>query len=331
MSNSRLPSDLPAASRSAASAAPASSPSGSSGPTFVGVGGQKCASTWLAECLAAHPEVFVHPKKEIKYFNLLTQEGQANEDTNLPLDWYLDHFAGSDCVSRGEFTPDYLFEPTAAERMRNDLGPIRILCVFRDPVARLKSHLRHCVRRGLLHVDLSRPLGVVELEGLVQAYPGLVQNGFYFDALQPFLDAFGPEHVCVSIYEQMTAQPHAEVARVFEFLGVDATFEPPMLEKVVGGGFVPKSRLAENSRIAVFKTLHRFAPALLPMIRATGVTTMYRKLNAKPLATRLTPDAEQLLRDLYADTAAGLESLGLLTPGLWSCSTASLPTASIAA
>ena len=89
----------------------------SSGPTFVGIGGQKCASTWLAECLAAHPEVFVHPKKEIKYWNRLTQEGRPNADTDRPVDWYRDHFDAPEAC-RGEFTPDYLFDPVGRRFLR---------------------------------------------------------------------------------------------------------------------------------------------------------------------------------------------------------------------
>lgn len=302
---------------------PGAAVSRAGGPTFVGIGGQKCASTWLAECLAAHPEVFVHPKKEIKYFNRQTQEGEANVDAAQPLDWYRDHFAGPSAQAaavRGEFTPDYLFDGTAAARMREALGPVQILCVFRDPVARLRSHLRHIVRRGLVAVDVNRPIDAAELRGLIAEYPTLKSNGFYFDALGPFLDSFGRDRVHISISERLTAGGADEMARVFAFLGVDADFVPPMLTQVVGGGYVPKSRAAEAGRIAVFNALHKFAPAALPMLRATGLPQLYKRLNGRPTAIRFAPDAEALLRELYAPTAAGLESLGVLTPGEWSCS-----------
>ena len=290
------------------------------GPTFIGIGGQKCASTWLAECLAAHPEVFVHPKKEIKYWNRLTQEGTPNAESDRPVSWYRDHFVAAE-TCRGEFTPDYLFDATAASRIAAELGSVKLLCLFRDPVARFTSHLRHCVRRGLLDVDLSQPLDVDAIEAAIAAYRTLKTNGFYFDALGPYLDQFGRDQIHVSIYETLTTDP-SELASVFRFLGVDERFEPAMQTKVVGGGFVPRSRLAERSRIATFSLLHKFAPALLPVIRATGVTTLYRRLNAQPTRAVLTPAARSHLESIYAGTAAGLESLGVLRPGLWSCSEA---------
>ena len=196
---------------------------------------------------------------------------------------------------------------------------MKLLCLFRDPVARFTSHLRHCVRRGLLQTDLSKPLTCDDLDAAIAAYPSLRANGFYFDAMQPFLDRFGRDRMHVSIYETLTTDP-AELAAVFRFLDVDDTFVPAMASKVVGGGFVPRSRIAERGRIATFKLLYRVAPALLPVVRATGVTTLYRRLNAQPTRATLTPAARAMLEAIYADTAAGLESLGVLPAGLWSCS-----------
>jgi len=39
------------------------------GPSFIGIGVQKSATTWLAEMLRLHPEVFLTPAKEIHYFD----------------------------------------------------------------------------------------------------------------------------------------------------------------------------------------------------------------------------------------------------------------------
>ena len=34
-------------------------------PNFLGVGGVKCGSTWLAECLRDHPQFFLSSPKEL--------------------------------------------------------------------------------------------------------------------------------------------------------------------------------------------------------------------------------------------------------------------------
>jgi hypothetical protein len=38
-------------------------------PTFLGIGAPKCGTTWLAECLREHPQVFVPEVKEVVYFS----------------------------------------------------------------------------------------------------------------------------------------------------------------------------------------------------------------------------------------------------------------------
>jgi hypothetical protein len=38
-------------------------------PTYVGIGAQKCASTWLHRILAEHPQVTVPEIKEVDFFS----------------------------------------------------------------------------------------------------------------------------------------------------------------------------------------------------------------------------------------------------------------------
>ena len=74
-----------------------SEPSEPSKPTFVGVGGMKCASTWVSECLREHPQVLLSKPKETAYF--LTRTG---------IDDYLRFFEGHPgqrYAAVGEFTP----------------------------------------------------------------------------------------------------------------------------------------------------------------------------------------------------------------------------------
>ena len=38
------------------------------GPTFLGIGAQKAASSWLYRSLFTHPDVYMPPIKELSYF-----------------------------------------------------------------------------------------------------------------------------------------------------------------------------------------------------------------------------------------------------------------------
>ena len=52
------------------------------GPDFVGVGMQKCGTSWLAEMLAQHPDVLVR-KKEINFFVRFYRKGYGWYDHHL--------------------------------------------------------------------------------------------------------------------------------------------------------------------------------------------------------------------------------------------------------
>src|SRR5687767_11173390 len=105
-------------------------------PTFVGIGGMKCATTWLSECLRYHPEIFMSTPKEIHFFG-----SESNWDKGV--DWYLEHFRGSEGYKAvGEFSPSYLPRPITAEQIRNTLGPVKILTTLRSPITRFISHYK---------------------------------------------------------------------------------------------------------------------------------------------------------------------------------------------
>src|SRR5687767_9665111 len=106
-------------------------------PNFVGVGAQKCATTWLSVCLRRHPEVFMSVPKEIRFFD-------ADENWAKGVDWYLDHFNNSqNYKARGEFSPSYLSHPVSAERIKSVLGTVKILVSLRNPATRFISHYKH--------------------------------------------------------------------------------------------------------------------------------------------------------------------------------------------
>ena len=110
-------------------------------PTFIGIGGHKCASTWLAECLYCHPEVLMTSPKEIQFFDRNSGKGMG---------WYLKHFRnGKEYKAAGEFTPRYLVNVLPTD-IRDALGNLQVIVSLRNPVSRFVSHYQHYIRRGLL-------------------------------------------------------------------------------------------------------------------------------------------------------------------------------------
>src|SRR5947209_20422801 len=66
-------------------------------PDFLIISPPKTGSTWLADNLRCHPEVFVPAIKEVKYFSSYFK--------SLDLGWYLGHFAVGAGRSRAKRRP----------------------------------------------------------------------------------------------------------------------------------------------------------------------------------------------------------------------------------
>ncbi len=66
-------------------------------PNFIGIGAQKCASSWLYDILADHPEAAVSATKELDFFSYHYERSHA---------WYERQFSEKPVVKTvGESSP----------------------------------------------------------------------------------------------------------------------------------------------------------------------------------------------------------------------------------
>ena len=137
-------------------------------PNFLILGPQRTGSTWLAENLRVHPEIFFTTPKELYFFNLL---GQADNYfyNSSKLEWYSGFFKDSPiqylrknlvCLKRhGEFfKPKVRGEGTASYAAMGQhlikeivaLNPdIKAIMIVRNPIIRAWSH----AKKDLLNIS----------------------------------------------------------------------------------------------------------------------------------------------------------------------------------
>ena len=85
-------------------------------PTFMVVGTQKAATTWLYECLNEHPEVFVPETKELHYFCRAEDCRLSNRHRGDA--WYERQFSSAKGMPAvGELTTDYMLLAYVAEKL----------------------------------------------------------------------------------------------------------------------------------------------------------------------------------------------------------------------
>jgi len=202
-------------------------------PTFLVVGGQKCGTTSLYKYLDEHPDVFMSPVKELRFFSgeAASQKaaptgGQAISDFAT----YCEYFEGaSKHQAAGEASPSYIFYPGTAERIHRHLPDVQIIAILRDPVDRAFSEYWHHWRMGRQLNDdfLSFVLSEdVDADPQFGDLRDCVRRGLYYRQLKPYFRLFDREQLLILFHEDLKTNAHGLMQRVYEFIGVDDSFVP---------------------------------------------------------------------------------------------------------
>src|SRR5215472_8103927 len=112
-------------------------------PDFLVIGSQKCATSWLYDCLNEHPQICMpRHKREIEYIG-----GQLYKEKGM--DWYLSllgHCNGEKV--KGDVSVEYIVNDESP-RLLYDLNPnLKFILNVRNPVDRAMSALNWYTRKG---------------------------------------------------------------------------------------------------------------------------------------------------------------------------------------
>ncbi len=264
--------------------------------TFLGIGAQKCASSWLYDILADHPEVVVSPTKELDFFSYHYENG---------LHWYghqFEHRPGARAV--GEISPSYLHEPAALERIHRHVPDARIVVSLRDPVERALSQHRHLARLGLLPPDDH------SFESALAANPTYVEQGLYHRHLSRWLTRYSRERLHVILMDDIRADRGAVARSLFEFLGIDPFHTPGALSTNSNASYMPRSRWLERTVGTVRKGLDGAGVGRTwRLIGDLGLRRLYRAANRRPPSDVIPDPRPETLKDLRQSFAPDVASL----------------------
>lgn len=196
-------------------------------PDAVILGAQKSGTSSLHYYLVQHPGVVPPLRKEVHYFDLNHERGEA---------WYRAHFGRSGEPGLNlDASPYYLFHPAVPERARALLPQARYVVLLRNPVRRAYSHYWHERDKG------REPLGFEEAVAAEQTRLGDVEQrlaagtmvrseahqhysylarGRYVEQLERWFAVVPREQFLVLRFEDMVANPLATLNRTLGFLGL---------------------------------------------------------------------------------------------------------------
>lgn len=257
-------------------------------PAILGIGAQKCASTWVYQVLSDHPQVFVSTPKELDFFSCFYDRG---------FHWYERHFAaGLGSKVCGEISPSYFVDSEAPARAKAYNPDYKVIVALRDPIERAYSNHLHDIR--LEHLPLSNS----GFEAGLENNPMYVDQGRYGTHLKRWLEYFPPEQILVLLQEEVKLDPDGQAKRVYEFLGVDSGHTSEFSAQKANESYLPKSKQQEKlfSQISGIMNKMGLEP-LVEMIRSSKLFQWVKAGNRQDIRQLVAPMSETTRAKLTAE------------------------------
>ena len=199
-------------------------------PDYVGVGAARAGTTWWDQLINAHPAVerLAATPKEVHFFDAFWQQGITTADIAR----YHALFARPEGKLSGEWTPGYMLDAWTPPLLREAAPDARLLVLLRDPVERFRS--------GRTLAENRLTVGSTARAAANAAF----NRGVYADQLMRLWVAFPREQTLVLQYERCVADSHGQLARTFDFLGLDAGLVTENLDRRINGSRGPKVSLS---------------------------------------------------------------------------------------
>ena len=290
---------------------------------YLIVGGTtKAGTTSLFIYLQAHPQVCASNVKETRFFLDPGYPLPAKYRLQDGFEWYEAYY--NHCQAgrlRVEATPDYLYSPGTALRIRESLSDVKLVFILRDPVERLVSWYRFARQNNLLSAEIDFDRYVrLQLQGNGEVVPvpqhlRALEQGRYSNYLEAYFGLFPHDALCILRQADLRRDPAAVMTDLCAWIGLDSSFYADYDFRVFNPTQAMKSArlnaayrsLREALRLRVHDKprLHRllrilrrrFEPVLLRLNRGAGQQVQL------PATTR------SLLDDYYGEEPAALADL----------------------
>ena len=295
-------------------------------PNFLIIGAAKSGTTAIYTYIKQHPEIFMSPKKELRYFsNIYPQPknvpNQYIHESVSSLEEYEHFFDGvTDERVIGESSPTYLYTPGTAENIKLNIPHVKLLVILRNPIDRAYSAYTHALREWKEPAKTFKEALDLETQRIEAGWGMLwhyTNAGFYFEQLSRYYRIFDSLQIKVVLYDDLVNDPYDLLQDIFLFLGVDIKFKPDISSRPNVSGF-PK-----NARLDIFlrklflgdNLLKRISQNLFPTAFRKKVTTKIRQTNLEKRAMPL--DTRKQLAMTFSEDILQLEKLINRDLSLW--------------
>jgi len=212
---------------------------GNAQPDFICIGAQKAGTSWLFHQLTSHPDFWMPPIKELRYFDSLSKVtrlnaarckderdrlfmeklGELSSRPYLDLESYSILFEAKGALLSGDITPGYsTLNDEVIERVMLHFPNLKVIFLARDPVERAWSQLSMEARLGNLPAFDPADTNQVIRKLL---YPGVILRSHLSKIVTRWKRYVRSDAFRVYFFDDLQADP-AELRRsIIDFLGAD--------------------------------------------------------------------------------------------------------------
>lgn len=290
-------------------------------PNFIIGGPPKCASTSLYFYLKQHPEIFMSPVKQTRFFSMEYDKG---------IEYYTKNFFSGVTNQKmaGEATPGYFLLPYVPQRIKSFNPDMKMIFCFRNPAERAFSGWNMRVTNGtetlsfhdamaenLKQLNIAKQQGESSLqqEQTVskldeESHRVYIEAGMYATNLKNYYKYFEPSQIKIVFLEELSKDLHGTLKSIFNFLGVDENY------------VIEKTEQQHTARQQKIKTsggfMRKLKRALKPFTKMMGEgakkkinDAMYKKSAAEGSKAKLTTEDRKFAYDIFKDEIDELEKM----------------------
>ena len=219
---------------------------------FLGIGAQKCGTTWIFSQLGKHPNIRFPAGKEVHFWDLHRERGTS---------WWTALFETEAAgVKQGEITPAYaLLEASMIAEIYRLAPQVRLFYSIRNPIARAWSSALMALTRAEMTLDEASDQWFIDHFNSL----GSRDRGDYLRCLENWLSVFPADALKLILLDDIVSDPRAVLVALAEHLGIHPD---PFL----------KAELHDLATPVFEGTAHDLRPALLDHLRTLYAPSLRR-------------------------------------------------------
>lgn len=290
-------------------------------PNFLVGGPPKCASTSLYFYLKQHPDIFMSPVKQTRFFSEKYNEG---------IQFYVNNYFSEKKSEEmaGEATPGYFCYPFVVERIHNFNPEMKLIFCFRNPVERAFSGWNMRIENGTETLSFQQALKenlkqrelvtfLIEpdtpqwketLNHTNNSYRLYIEGSLYAFNLKHYYRFFRPEQIKIIFIDSLKHDFEGTMKSIFSFLGVDENYvvENAAQQHTARTGKIKSAGSLLRKAKRISGSIHKILPK---SFKQKVLDTMFTKSSAEGSKAKLTNEDRFVAYEIFKDDIDELEQL----------------------